>query len=200
MKKNVKIFCVMIIFLVGGIFALSANPLEYKNSLGIYGLIPQNVGGLQYQRWFNDRFGAQFQVFGEYNNHSSYNEKTNDYIASYAFSASAEFQVRLFESAISEKTAIRLFGWCLAGYYGHNDIDYDYIKPIGTEGTESYVKGYNVYSDSGLLSSVTLGIGFGFELMILKRISIPLEFGFAGSFLDDPGLSFSVGSGLRFRF
>lgn len=48
----------MTICLVSGIFALSANPLEYKNALGIYGLIPQSVGGLQYQRWFNDRFGA----------------------------------------------------------------------------------------------------------------------------------------------
>ncbi len=190
----------MSVFLFGGIFALSANPLEYKNALGIYGLIPQSVGGLQYQRWFNDRFGAQFQFFGMYDNHYSYNEKTNDYIPNYAFSASAEFQVNLFESAISEKTAVRLFGWCLAGYYGYNDIDNNYIKPIGTEGTESYEKGYYVYSDSGLLNSITLGIGFGFELMILKRISIPLEFGFAGSFLNDPGISFSVGSGLRFRF
>lgn len=200
MKKNIKIFCVMSIFLVSGIFALSANPLEYKNALGAYGLIPRSVGGLQYQRWFNDRFGAQFQVFGAYDDSYYYNKNTNSYIPNYSVSASAEFQVNLFETAISEKTAVRLFGWGLAGYYGHNDIDYHYIKPIGTEGTESYVDGYEVYSDSGLLSTINLGFGFGFELMFLNRISIPLELGFAGSFLNNTGVSFSVGSGLRFRF
>lgn len=200
MKKIVKVFCVMSAFLFGGIFALSANPLEYKNALGIYGLAPQSVGGLQYQRWFNDRLGAQFQVFGAYSNSSHYNESTNSYIPNYSFSASAEFQVNLFETAISEKTAVRLFGWGLAGYYGHNEIDSDYIESSGEEGTESYVAGYFVYSDSGLLSRINLGFGFGFEFMFLNRISIPLEFGFAGSFLDDTGVSFSVGSGLRFRF
>lgn len=200
MKKIVKIFCVMSVFLFGGIFALSATPLDYKNALGVYGLIPRSVGGLQYQRWFNDRLGAQFQVFGAYTDSVYYNKNTNSYIPTYSVSASAEFQVNLFETAISEKTAVRLFGWVLAGYYGHNEIDSDYIESTGERDTESYVPGYSVYSDSGLLSSINLGFGFGFEFMFLNRISIPLEFGFAGSFLDNTGVSFSVGSGLRFRF
>lgn len=200
MKKNVNFFCVMVVFLFGGIFALSANPLEYKNALGIYGLAPQSVGGLQYQRWFNDRIGAQFQVFGVYEDVYHVSNKVGTYYPNYSISASAEFQINLFETAISEKTAVRLFGWGLAGYYGHNKLDYDYVEATGEKDTESYVEGYSIYTDSGLLNSVNLGIGFGFEFMFLNRISIPLEFGFAGSFLNDTGVSFSVGSGLRFRF
>lgn len=193
MKKLVKAILAAAVLAFGGIAGLSANPLECKNAIGVYALISDSVFGMQYQRWFTERFGVQFTGYGYFNSNPNifYVEETSD-TPEYSFSIAVEPQIMLFETAISEKTAVRLFAWGLVGYHGYSEAEW-----ISSSESET---GTGYYKNKGYFNNVNLGLGAGFEFMFLKRMSIPIEFGFVGAFPNDSYTTFTVGSGIRFRF
>lgn len=187
MKKLRKLFCVATV-LLACTAAASADPLDFKNAVGVFllGNVSADepaVRGLQYQRWVNDRFGFQTEGFVTYDK-SYYN------IPTYDFSVSAEPLIKLFESPKGYRFASTLYAWGLVGIHGFNKENSTY-----DEATGSYI-----YSDSGLQANCMLGIGFGFDVMMLNHISIPFQFGFEGEFPKDISAGFCLGMGVRYKF
>lgn len=182
MKKLLKIIGAAFVLFTCSAVTVAADPMDYKNSLGMYVMAATDSMGLQYQTWINNKVGLQVQGYATYRN-NSFTE-----IDTYDCSISTQLLWNLFENPISEKTAINFYAWGLVGYRGYNTIAY-----IG-EADDVHA------SDTGILSQAAVGLGFGFEFMFLRHLSIPLEFGYAGRFINNTWMGFTVGSGLRYRF
>lgn len=185
MKKFRRLLCVAAVLLVGTV-AASADPLDFKNAVGVFLLgnvsaTEPAVRGIQYQRWLTDRWGFQTEGFITYNR-----ESYADHSPSYDFSFSAEPLLKLYETPKGYRFASTLYAWGLVGYHGFNDLEYNNT--------------IEQYEDTGFQSDVMLGIGFGFDVMLLNHISIPFQFGFEGEFPNDVSAGFCLGVGVRYKF
>lgn len=186
MKKSIMVAIAFCIAGVVGMSAASANPLDFENAIGIYGMVAQNteVYGIQYQRWVSDKVGLQFLGSVYYNPTTGYISNPLDY------NVSAEVQYKLFETPFGERSGTCLYAWGLAGHRGY--IKNSYLISETTGETEK--------SASEFKPVAIVGMGFGFDIMFVNHLSVPVEFGFLGQFPYDPGFGFSFGSGLRYRF
>ena len=191
MKKSFKVFLAATVFAVCGIIPLSAEPLEFKNSVGIYALIQTQVMGIQYQRWCTDRLGFQTTGYIFYEK-AKWDGDNNEFNAS----LSGELQLKLFETPFGKRSGSVLYAWFLGGYHGFTKEKW--IDPVGNYEDADYVPGY--YSNDGYHSNAILGLGFGFDIMFLNHVSIPIQFGFSGEFPNDTSAGFCVGAGVRYRF
>ena len=54
MRKSLKLLAVTAVLALCGLHSLSATPLDFNNSVGVYGLFNTPVVGIQYQRWCTD--------------------------------------------------------------------------------------------------------------------------------------------------
>ena len=166
---------------------LSADPLDFKNAVGVFilGNVSSDepgVKGIQYQRWCTDKLGFQTEGFVTYGNRY-------DDISAYDFSLDAELLLKLYETPKGFRFASTLYAWGLVGIHGFNQISYVEDKNAGQ---------YNYkYINEGFRSDVMLGIGFGFDVMMLNHISIPFQFGFEGEFPNATSAGFCLGTGLR---
>jgi len=177
MKKNsIALFLVTVLF---SCVSLYANPVDANSAVGVtaMGTTRAGVYGLQYQHWFNNRFGMQTEGFAYYNPDS--NEELNYLIC-------GEFLIKLYETQLTERSASNLFVWILAGHRGYSEKEYDYNT------------GKTLYS--GFCPDALAGVGFGFDIMFLNHISFPVQFGFLGEFPYDTSVGFSLGTGIRYRF
>lgn len=190
MKKEIKIICSLIFLAVCSSSALFATPLDFKNSVGIYALVDTEAMGIQYQRWCTDKIGFQTQGY------VFYDELSGDGASDFNCSLSTELQLKLFETLMGEKSASILYAWFLAGYQGSSSRTWNNSQ--GDYGAADYVPGY--YTQGDYKSSALMGLGFGFDIMFLNHISIPIQFGFSGSFPNDISAGFCFGAGLRYRF
>ena len=100
MRKSLKLLAIGVFFALCGLHSLSAEPLDFKNSVGVYGLYDTKVLGIQYQRWCTDRIGFQTEGFVYYQKGAS-DTDANDY----EFSLSGEFQFKLFETPFGKRSA-----------------------------------------------------------------------------------------------
>ncbi len=178
MKKGIKILLASLAIFACGTVSAFAAPLDYESAVGVSILTTfetVNVGGLQYQRWINDKFG--FQVEG-----SIFYEPDYDF----DYNIAAEFQYKLFETPMGTKNATILYGWVLAGHRGFQNTSYDYVTDVRTK--------------DKFMADALLGVGFGFDVMLLNHISIPFNFGIVGEFPNKPAAGFCLGSGVRYRF
>lgn len=189
MKKLLKTSALIFVLLFAKLVSLSATPLDYNNSVGIYALANSNVLGIQYQRWCTDKIGFQTEGFVFYNE-TTYSPSNFD------CSLSCELHIKLFETPFGQKSGSTLYAWFLGGYHGESGSEY--IEATGTWGQPDYVEGH--YEPTGYDSNAILGIGFGFDIMFLNHISIPIQFGFSGEFPNTKSAGFCVGAGLRYRF
>ena len=191
MKKFKILVCMTV--LLSGLSALCADPLDFKNAVGVFLLgnisTTPHVKGLQYQRWITNSIGFQTEGY------VSYDSKVYTDLQQYDFSVSGEFLVKLYETPHGYKFGSTLYAWALAGFHGFNKINYTYESDIDGE---YYTPGYNW--DTGFKGDVMLGIGFGFDVMLFDHISIPLQFGFEGEFPNDISAGFCLGSGIRYKF
>lgn len=189
MKKFFKTSGLVLAFLFVKLAALSATPLDFDNSVGVFALADTNVMGIQYQRWCTEKIGFQTEGFVVYND-SAYTSSNFD------CSLSCELHLKLFEAPFGKKSGSTLYAWFLGGYHGKTGNEY--IASKGTWGEPDYVEGY--YEPTGYLSNAILGLGFGFDIMFLNHISIPIQFGFSGEFPNTKSAGFCLGAGVRYRF
>lgn len=178
MKKGIKILLASLAIFACGAVSAFAAPLDYESAVGVSVLSTFDtvtVGGLQYQRWFSDKFGFQAEgsIFYEPNSNLDYN-------------VSVEFQYKLFETPMGTKNATILYGWVLAGHRGFQETYYN------SETNKTIKQKFN--------ADVIAGVGFGFDVMLLNHISIPFNFGIVGEFPNKPAAGFCLGSGVRYRF
>lgn|SRR5574344_718873 len=185
MKKLGKVLMMMCILTSFGVVSAFANPIDSDNAIGVFimGTTESSVYGLQYQHWFNDKIGMQMEGAAYYNPDVYYGKELQ-------YNISAEFQYKLYETALGERSATNLYAWLLAGHHGY----------IANESTYDAGTGTNVYTSTGFCANAIVGLGFGFDIMFLNHISIPVQFGFMGEFPNDPTIGFAFGSGLRYRF
>lgn len=182
MKKS-KLIIAALAVLVFGITTAAADPNDFKNAIGIFGLASlesesNSVGGLQYQRWVTEKIG--FQVEG-----SVYYDPENTY---YSFDSNLNFelQYKLYQTNIGARNASVLYAWALIG-------------ASGTAGSE-FNSSRDEYVPTGPYFDANVGLGFGFDLNFINHLSVPIQFGFLGKFPNELAAGFSVGAGIRYRY
>ncbi|MCR4954304.1 MAG: hypothetical protein K6A43_09540 [Treponema sp.] len=167
--------------------------LEAKNGVGASYYSPDFnnlglnnfLGGLCYQHWFTDRIGLE--VGGAV----TWTPSDNQDPLYYNIYAEGDFV--LYSSELSKYFASRLYAWTILGHTGTTTSEYvpavyaddDYTHPV----TESY------YKDPVFAPNFRAGLGFGFDIIIYRHISIPLKFGFTGSLT---GAGFTFGGGIKY--
>jgi hypothetical protein len=162
-----------------------------KNALGFFGknLNSANgpiIFGINYQRWLNDYIGIQGTIANDYVNNF---QKNGEDIF---FNADLELQVKIIEHKFKNfDLKTKLYAWASAGFYTE---DYFYIDYIYNDGEEIEIEEHieNTY--------ILAGIGFGFDTIIHKHISIPFSFGYIASFSDEFVADFTISTGFRYRF
>ena len=155
------------------------SALESRNGVGAAYFSPNNftgdafLGGLCYQHWYTDRIGSEFggSVFWSPDSDSD----------PLTYNIYAECDFVLFQSEPSKYLASRLFAWALLAHTGDIASDYDY-------NTETYVK-------KAFVPDFRAGIGFGFDVILFRHISLPIKFGFTGSM---HGAGFTFGGGIKY--
>src|SRR5574344_1278211 len=185
MKKLGKVLMMMCILTSFGVVSAFANPIDSDNAIGVFimGTTESSVYGLQYQHWFNDKIGMQVEGAAYYNPDVYYGKELQ-------YNISAEFQYKLYETSLGERSATNLYAWLLAGHHAYIKRTSEYEAVTGTSTTTS----------SGYCPNAVCGLGFGFDIMFLNHISLPIEFGFLSEFPNDPSIDFAFGSGIRYRF
>ena len=177
--KKLIIMAAMLLSLAGAVFA---NGLENKNAIGIYVIGSESaVGGIQYERHFTDLISTKFGVYAMYDNNSTYNP--------YDVNFSVETDFKLFETNWKDKVASRLFAYALAGYMGSGEYSIDYSAE-DPETTKKYIKS----------NDAVASLGFGFDFIFFDHLSIPVQFGFMGTFPDTPNVAFCGGIALRYTW
>lgn len=166
--------------------------LEAKNGVGVSYFTPdfENggannfLGGLCYQHWFSGIFGLETGGAVTWSPESSRNPLN--------YNIYAEGDFVLFKSEFSKNFASRLFAWGVVAHTGASTSEWvgpEYDETSGKLIKESY------YKDPVYMPNFRAGIGFGFDVILFRHISIPLKFGFAGSFT---GAGFTFGGGIKY--
>lgn len=178
--KKIKLIIAALAVLTLGISAVSANPNDYHNAVGIFAItdFEENaVGGIQFQKWVTDKIGFQIEGSIFYN---------ADTYKSFSANFNAEMQYKLFQTNMGEKNASVLYAWVLAGGKGNSTDWYD-------ESAGKRVNGETLFN-------ATLGLGFGFDFNFINHLSVPIQFGFMGTFPNTLAAGFAIGTGVRYRF
>lgn len=175
--KKLIIAATLVLALAGSLFA---NGLDNKNAIGMYVIGAENaVGGIQYERRFSDLFSTKFGVFAFYND-SGYSDPFNA-----SFTVEGDFT--LFENTWKDKISSRLFAYGMLGYTGTYERSYEYAEPE----SKKIEKMHN---------NALASVGFGFDFIFFDHLSVPIQFGFMGTFPDDPQVGFCGGIALRYTW
>lgn len=175
--KKLIIAATLVLALAGSLFA---NGLDNNNAIGMYVIGGENaVGGIQYERRFSDLFSTKFGVFAFYND-SGYSDPFNA-----SFTVEGDFT--LFENTWRDKISSRLFAYGMMGYTGTYERSYEYAEPE----SKKIEKMHN---------NALASVGFGFDFIFFDHLSVPIQFGFMGTFPDDPQVGFCGGIALRYTW
>ncbi len=180
MKKLKFLFAAVFLILGFSCTKLSANPIDYNNAIGFYGLGGEVINnyGIQYQHWFNDVVGFSAEGMLSY--------LKDSYQAFYA-SVNAEVDFQLFKTRIRDYSATRLYAFFEGGYHGFSK-------------SSSWNSTAGKYENIQFYHNVLLALGFTFEFDFFEHVSIPIKFGIDGEFPNNTGAGMIVGSGVRFLF
>ena len=174
--KKLLLTIAAVFMLTGGLFA---NGLENKNAIGVYVLgSEQAVGGIQYERRFSDLISTKFGVFAFYNNDS--------YSDPFDLNLTVETDFTLFENNWRDKICSRLFAYAMLGYIANIERGYDYVNAV--QKTEKFH------------NNAMASLGFGFDFIFFEHLSVPIQFGFQGTFPDDTQVGFCGGIALRYTW
>ncbi len=180
MKQIIKTLLLsgILLCLSSGVFA---DGLDNKNAIGMYILGSDNsFGGIQYERRFTDIIGVRFGTYAYY---SDVEYSGTPFQANFI----VESDFSLYETTWNNKVSSRLFAFGLAGYDCQRQVNYDFDAQ-------------KVKSDK-MVHSLVGGAGFGFDFIFFDHLSIPIQFGFVGTYNDvTPNLGFCAGAALRYSW
>lgn len=195
----------MILALVplAGVAAEDAPPWEvFPEALGgYYG--PFSGSGLHYHRWIGE---AGFHVTAGiiYIPFDADDFRFSDTTLDYA--AGGEYQRRVYGEAFTNWLAGSLFLFAGAQHRGYVPVE---LVAEGYEVPDSDPVEYvdPVYEVGSFQAEFSVGAGIGVELILFRHFSIPLEFGYGGTWtVTNPDITsaISVGpnvqTGLRYRY
>ena len=176
MKKLITM-AAMLFILAGTVFA---NGLESKNAIGMYILgSSEAVGGIQYERRFSDLVSTKFGVYAMYNDKDDWSPFDCNF--------TVETDFTLYDTTWNDKISSRLFAYALAGYKG----GIEYYRENYEEETPKIKRSYN---------NAVASLGFGFDFIFFDHLSVPVQFGFLGTFPDTPNVAFCGGIALRYTW
>ena len=177
MKK--LIIAAALVFALGS--GLFANGLENSNAIGMYVIGGDtSVGGIQYERRFSDFFSTKVGVMAFYNN-DTYSDPFNANVT-------VETDFTLYENNWRDKICSRLFAYSMVGYTGKLERTWNYDAPEGSQKKEK------------LHNNALASLGFGFDFIFFDHLSVPIQFGFMGTFPDDTQVGFCGGIGIRYAW
>ncbi len=182
-KTKKLLLCLGFISLTSLMFA-TTDALKNKNAIGVYIIGAElPTGGIQYERKFTDLISEKFGVYAYY----SPDEWSNN---NFDCSFTAETDFNLYETTWNNLVASRLFAFGLVGYHGWTDsaIIYDSITDTSTKTAPKY------YQDA------ILAAGFGFDFFFFGHLSLPIQFGFMGTFPNKNNIGFCGGTALRYSW
>ena len=122
-------------------------------------------------------FSTKFGVFAFYND--------NGYSDPFNANFTVEGDFTLFESTWKEKISSRLFAYGMVGYVGNYERTYEYAEPTSKKVEKMH-------------NNALASVGFGFDFIFFDHLSVPIQFGFMGTFPDDPQVGFCGGIALRY--
>ena len=174
--KKLLISITAIFMLATGLFA---NGLDNKNAIGMYVLAGNTtVGGIQYEHRFSSFIGTKFGAFAFYDD--------DGYTDPFNMNLTVHTDFTLYETDWRDKICSRLFAYALAGYDARIARTYDYEND--KKKTETFV------------SNAIASAGFGFDFIFFDHLSVPVQFGFMGTFPNEPKVGFCGGIGVRYSW
>ncbi len=87
--------------------------------------------------------------------------------------------------------------------WGCSGIPYREIPAGGSYDPEEFwgrILDYSVNAELLRALDAVCALGIGIEAVLLEHFSFPFEFGYTGTFPDNPRVTFSVAGGLRYRY
>ena len=174
-----KLILTAVFAIICGTTSVFADALENKNAVGAYFLAADHeVGGLQYERRFSDLVSTKFGVFAFYNQ--------DTYSDPFKMNITAETDFTLYANNWREKIASRLFAYGMVGYESYIERVYDYE--------------HDAKKSEKMHNNALASVGFGFDFMFFDHLSVPIQFGFMGTFPDDTQVGFCGGIGIRYTW
>ena len=157
---------------------------EQRSAIGVYCLAAESDGyyGLQLEHYFTPKFGLTLDGSFYYKEY---------YYSENPFSGNVNLQldVSLFEYEAPKVFAYRVYAWVLGG------------ARVFTDGrTYNASTGKYDEGDGSVKVNAVAGAGVGFEFILVRHISIPVQVGYSAEFPYDVHGGFSGGIGLRYRF
>ncbi|TVR58563.1 MAG: hypothetical protein EA426_09570 [Spirochaetaceae bacterium] len=197
---RVRAVSIVVAFLMAGItLNLGADVIrpevraidEFPSAIGFYAGIISGTG-MSYQKW-TPSFGYQITAGALYLPEGTGFGNLLDY------SVGLQFQFPISGDDFSDRLAGQLYIFTGVNHSG-------YIPWVFSRGDDLDEPG--TYSIGSYTPGVTVGAGFGIEVVLFRRFSIPFELGYAASVyplqLDDPVNAFAVRiapqGGFRYRY
>ncbi len=183
-----SIFIVFFLFFSSVLFGQEEKGPAYEEWPGALGLsfstLAGNPGyGIHYHytlgKWgFNATLGGYLDPDNTF---------YSDYFLYYAIYSTVQY--RVYGHKFTDRLSSQLYTWFLLGHLGYMD----WVSSLSEDG---------VYSSSvgDYRADYLVGLGIGIEVIFSEHLSIPLDFGYVGEFPNDLLISFSFGSGIRYRF
>jgi len=173
--------------------AMISPTKEFPRALGVFGS-SMNGGGLSYQSWNSDLgFAVAAGAFAIPASGLQFGENTaSTDVMNYGYNIEANLLYRLFASNFWNWLSGDLLVYASVAYKGAQTADYIYDPDKDETTDDSY------YREGTLEQSVAAGLGIGYEIVLFRHFSLPLQFGYQ---VEWPFLlDFCFSGGLRYRF
>lgn len=192
MKKLKIAFVVLLICLTAAVFGeeTETKPEMYDNAIGfvytpsspIGNFRDELVAGIQYQHWF-DKVGFSLtgsMYYDQNYDFGEWDETSQQYV--YDYHEKLDWKVLAGTQFILCSYDIGKLNWSMY-YWLDGGVGARQVEP--DEGSRFYL---------------FAGTGIGCETVFWRHISVPLEIGYHGQFLNDGGFGICASTGIRFRF
>jgi len=176
---------------------LTSPAVDYPNAAGAFGSSLLG-GGLSYQHWFGP-FGIAVTAGGlayPYTTYYGIAEASaalaaGDFLI-WNYNVQLEVMYRLYASNIWNWLSGDLYAYASLGHKGSQDAVYvDADGDYNTSDDAYYTPGTVVFA-------VAAGVGIGYEFVLFRHFSVPVQFGYV---VEYPlYVSFNFSGGLRYRF
>lgn len=186
MNKKIKRITTFFAVLCLPFAVLIANPIDNKTAVGVYFTSALNSNanayGLEFEQYINPKMALG--VIG-----AAFYDNADDY----SINANLQFKYSLIEGDFNEHFSSRLYAYGIIGYNGWSLTYYDYSNIVDYE-HQNPVPVKTKYHD------VFTSLGFGIDFILVDHLSLPINFGFAGKFPNNPSAGFCLGTGIRYSF
>jgi hypothetical protein len=174
---------------------LTSPALDFPNAAGAYGSYMFG-GGLSWQHWYGSlgiavTAGGMAYPNSQYYGYDVTESATADFLV-WNYNVQIDLMYRLFSSNFWKWLSGDLYAFATIAHMG--SVTAEFVDEDGDYATtdDAY------YVPSPYVPVLALGVGIGYEIILFRHFSVPLQFGYA---LEYPlYVDFNFSAGLRYRF